>query len=321
MQIDILQGLDDVTIGHWTDTDSGTGCTVILCPEGATAGIDVRGTAPATRETDLLDPVCMVQQVHAILIGGGSAYGLAASDGVMRWLEAHEFGFDVGVAKVPIVPTACLFDLAFGRSDRRPDASAGYAACEDASYGPVTQGNVGAGTGATIGKILGPGQSMKGGLGCATLQTDGGLIVSAVVAVNAFGSVIEPATGKILAGPMMPNGNTGDTVSLMSGVLEQHFGGPKRENTTLGVILTNAALDKAGATKVAQMAQAGLARTIRPAHSHFDGDVVFTLSCGTQVADLTLIGSLAADTLAEAIINGITAADTLHDVPAVSFRA
>ena len=318
MQNDILRGLNGVKIGHWTDKEAGTGCTVILCPEGATAGVDVRGTAPATRETDLLDPVCMVQQVHAILIGGGSAYGLAASDGVMQWLEADGSGLDVGMAKVPIVPTACLFDLAFHRSDKRPNAQAGYAACEDASSGPVSQGNVGAGTGATVGNILGAEQAMKGGFGCATTRTSSGLIVSAVVAVNAFGSVIEPATGHILAGPRLLDGSLGDTVTLMSGMLEQHFAGPRRENTTLGVILTNATLDKPAATKTAQMAQAGLARTIRPAHSHFDGDAVFALSCGEQIADLTLIGSLAADVLAEAILNGIIAAETLHDIPSVN---
>ena len=198
-----LSQLPGFRVGHWTDLDAGTGCTVILCPEGAVAGVDVRGGAPGTREIALLSPTCTVEQVHAVLLSGGSAFGLAAADGVMRWLEEHGYGFDTGVARVPIVPAAILFDLPLGRPDVRPDADAGYAACEAATDGPLVEGCAGAGTGATVGKVLGFGQAMKSGLGAAsrTIQGDDvSITVAAVVAVNALGDVVDPANGTILAG-------------------------------------------------------------------------------------------------------------------------
>ena len=314
---DALTDVPGLKVGHWTNPDAGTGCTVVLCEQGVVAGVDVRGTAPATRETDLLDPVCMVQEVHAILIGGGSAYGLAAADGVMHWLEEHGHGLDVGVGKVPIVPAACLFDLPFGDPTVRPDGAAGYAACAAATADDAQQGNVGAGTGATVGKILGFARASQGGLGTASVRA-GGLIVGALVAVNAFGHVMDPDTGAIIAGARQPGGGFVDTVAAAQSWVGRTLAQLRRTNTTLAVVATNARLDKAGATKTAQMAQDGLARAIRPAHTHFDGDTVFALSTGDVQADLSLVGALAADVLARSIVRGVRAAETSHGIPGVT---
>lgn len=306
-----------LNVGHWTNLEAGTGCTVVLCPDGAVAGVDVRGSAPGTRETALLDPVCTVQEVHAILIGGGSAFGLAAADGVMRWLEERDYGFNVGVAKVPIVPAAILFDLALGRADVRPDAAAGYAACEAASAAPVAEGNVGAGTGATVGKMLGFEQATKGGLGTASRQLAGGIIVAALVAVNAIGDVYDPKHNKIIAGARDMKEGFVDSLKVaasMAGQVPANMS--QNTNTTLAVVATNVKLTKSGATKVAQMAQNGLARTIRPVHTASDGDTVFALSYGDKEANLSLIGAIAADLVAEAIVNAIHAAETLAGIPA-----
>jgi L-aminopeptidase/D-esterase-like protein len=279
-------------------------------------GVDVRGGSPGTRETDLLSPTCTVDKVHAVLLAGGSAFGLAAADGVMRWLEERGVGFDVGVAKVPIVPTAILFDLLVGDANVRPDAVAGYAACEDAIKVPRTSvvrgsynGSVGAGMGATVGKALGPKFAMKGGVGQASTSTEIGLIVGALVVVNAFGNVHD-LQGNILAGARNPNGvGFADLVQAITRdswrTVDQ-----SRQNTTLAVVATNAALTKSEATKVAQMAQMGLARVIRPAHSPLDGDVVFALSTGDVRANLTVVGMLAADVLAEAIVNAVVSVST-----------
>ncbi len=311
-----LTDMSGLKVGHWTNLEAATGCTVVLCPDGAVAGVDVRGTAPGTRETDLLDPVCMVEQVHAILIGGGSAFGLAAADGVMRWLEEHDYGFDVGVAKVPIVPAAILFDLPLGRADVRPDAAAGYAACEAATDGPVPEGNVGAGTGASVGKAMGFKQATKSGLGIAGKKISGGVVVAALVAVNAFGDVYDPARQQIIAGTRSPGGGIVDTLKFAESMVGQTIAKlSKGTNTTLAVVSTNVKLTKSGATKVAQMAQDGLARTIRPAHTHFDGDTIFALSCGDKQADLSLVGALAADVLAEAVISATMAAEPLGGLP------
>ena len=315
-----------IRVGHWTNLEAATGCTVILCTDGAVGGVDVRGGAPGTRETDLLDPVNVVEKVHAILLGGGSAFGLAAADGVMRWLEEHGIGFDVGVARVPIVPAAILFDLGFGSAKVRPDAASGYAACAAASDGPVAQGNVGAGTGATCGKMLGPLQAMKSGLGSASRQIEGGAIVAAVVAVNAAGDVYDPRTGRIVAGARTPGGKGFFNESPRGGpqppavrCLEPLPGASllAGTNTTIAVVATNAALSKSGATKVAQMAHDGLARAIRPAHTMFDGDTVFALSTGSVQADLSRIGAVAADVLADAVLAAVLAAEPLHGLPAV----
>jgi L-aminopeptidase/D-esterase-like protein len=315
-------GLLDVPglqVGHWTHAEAQTGCTVILCGEGAVCGVDVRGGSPGTRETDLLDPTCTVDKVHAVLLAGGSAFGLAATDGVMRWLEERGIGFDVGVAKVPIVPAAILFDLLVGDPKVRPDAAAGYAACEDAIKVPRTSevsgiynGSIGAGTGATVGKALGPKFAMKGGLGQASISTKAGLVVGALAVVNAFGNVHD-LQGKLIAGARNPNGaGFADSVLAMSRdswrTVDQSA---QRQNTTLAVVATNAALTKSEATKVAQMAQTGLARVIRPAHSPLDGDVVFALSTSDLggKASVSLVGALAAEVLSEAIVMGVNSTD------------
>ena len=312
-----LTDIPGLKVGHWTNLEAATGCTVVLCPEGAVAGVDVRGTAPGTRETDLLDPVCMVEKVQAILIGGGSAFGLAAADGVMRWLEEQGYGFDVGVAKVPIVPAAILFDLALGRPDVRPDAAAGYAACEAASDSPVAAGSVGAGTGATAGKMLGFTQATKTGLGTASKALHSGAFVAALVAVNPLGEVYDPTQQRIIAGARGPDGGFADSVEIMTQRAGQQTNSPlSGTNTTLAVIATNIGLTKSEVTKVAQMAQDGLARTIRPAHTHFDGDTIFALSYGDKKADLSLVGALAADVLAEAVISAVMAAESLGGLPA-----
>ncbi|MEZ4865617.1 MAG: P1 family peptidase [Caldilineaceae bacterium] len=310
-------GIPGVRVGHWTDVDAATGCTVILCPAGAVAGVDVRGSAPGTREVALLDPVCMVDKVHAICLAGGSAYGLAAADGVMQWLEEQGHGFDVFVAKVPIVPTAILFDLALGNAQVRPTAAAGYAACQAATDGPVAEGNVGAGTGATVGKLLGFPLAMKGGLGVAR-RIVGDKIIAAVVAVNAAGNIVNPATGQIVAGARHPSGkgfvSTPEILARRLG--EDVYTWSARSNTTLGVIITNVALTKVGCTKVAQMAHDGLARAIQPVHTTTDGDIVFALSHGEQAGDLGMVGAIAAEVMAAAIVRAAEAAERLHGVPA-----
>ncbi len=321
------KGLTDISglqVGHWTNKEGGTGCTAILCPpEGAVCGVDVRGGAPGTRETDLLRPECSVEKVHAIMLAGGSAFGLAAADGAMRWLEEHGRGYDVGVAKVPIVPSAILFDLPMITPKARPDAAAGYAACQAASDAAVVNGTIGAGTGATVGKILGLRQATKGGIGSASKHITNGIVVSALVALNAFGAVIDPKTGEIIAGPRKPIGKGFvDPVEAAQGFIGQTIARAReawseRANTTLAVVATNVILTKAQATKVAQMAHDGLARTIRPIHTMFDGDVVFALSQGDKKADVSLIGALAADVLAEAVINAVQAATGLGGVPAM----
>jgi len=312
-----LTAISGLQVGHWTDLNAATGCTVVLCPKGAVAGVDVRGTAPGTRETDLLNPVCMVEKVHAILIGGGSAYGLAAANGVMRWLEQRSYGFDTGVAHVPIVPAAILFDLAIGRANIRPGTAAGCAACDAAHNGPVQQGNVGAGTGATAGKTLGFAQATKTGLGSASRVVGDDIVISALVAVNAFGDVYDPKKQQIIAGARHPQGGFADSLKVLEhGVSASNMADVAAiSNTTLAVVATNVALTKAEATKMAQMAQDGLARTIRPIHTHFDGDTIFALSYGNKQADINLVGALAAEVLAEAVINAAMFAEPLHGLP------
>jgi L-aminopeptidase/D-esterase-like protein len=305
-------------VGHWTDLEAATGCTVILCPpQGAVAGVDVRGFAPGTREIVLLDPIYTVDRVHAILLSGGSAFGLAAADGVMRWLEERGRGFETGVARVPIVPAAILFDLGVGRADVRPDAAAGYAACQAAGEGPVAQGNVGAGTGATVGKLSGLKLAMKGGLGSASREIGEGLVVAALAAVNPVGDVVEPATGRILAGARRAEGGFADSMALVERRLGQSFSEITRSNTTIAVIATNVALSKVGANRVASMAHDGLARSIRPIHTSFDGDAIFALSVGEHPADAGFVGAIAADVLAQAVVNAVRAARSLHGIPAM----
>jgi len=309
-----LTDVPGLLVGHATDLEHLTGCTVVLCPgQGCVAGVDVRGSAPGTRETDLLRPGQLVERVNAILLAGGSAFGLAAADGVMRYLEERGVGFAVGVTVVPIVPAAIIFDLTVGDFRVRPDAAMGYAACAAANAGPVAEGNVGAGTGASVGKALGPTQAMKAGVGSASLRLPDGLIVAALMVVNALGDVIDPATGQIIAGARLPDGGWADTARLLL------YGAPAAaapgHNTVIGVVATNARLDKAQANKVAQMAHDGLARAIRPAHTMGDGDTIFALSAGEVTADVTRVGQAAADVVASAIGRAVRTATSLGGLP------
>ena len=276
-----LTAVSGLKVGHHTLDGRPTGCTVILAEGGAVAGVDVRGSAPGTRETDLLDPVNLVQQVHGIVLSGGSAFGLAAADGTIKFLEEKRIGFRFGTSVVPIVPAAVLFDLPVGDGRIRPGPDCGYAAAKAATTGPVIEGNVGAGAGATVGKLLRSDRGMKAGIGSAALELPGGLVVAALVAVNAAGNVVDPSTGRTIAG-----GRTDDGAGIadLRRLLRSTVRVPDRtlENTTLAVVATNATLTKVQATKVAQMAHDGLARAIYPAHLTVDGDAIFALATGTR---------------------------------------
>jgi L-aminopeptidase/D-esterase-like protein len=312
-----LTAVTGLSVGHFTLAERPTGCTVILAHPAAVAGVDVRGAAPGTRETDLLSPVNTVERVDAIVLAGGSAFGLDAASGTMRWLEEHGRGFNVGVARVPIVPAAILFDLSVGDASVRPTADCGYKAAESATTDPVQVGNAGAGAGATVGKSMGMARAMKGGIGSAAVHLPDGLVVAALVAVNAYGDVIDPATGAVVAGVRGEDGSTFADVRtlLRDGRLRLRSVGGQ---TTLAVVATNAQLTKTQATKVAQMAQDGIARAIVPAHTPVDGDTAFALATGTlgRPADLLLVGSLAADVTAQAIVNAARAATGLPGLPA-----
>jgi L-aminopeptidase/D-esterase-like protein len=306
-----------IRVGHATDLEGLTGCTVLLCEKGAVAGVDQRGGAPGTRETDLLRPMHRVQKVHAVLLAGGSAFGLAAADGVMRYLEERGIGFDTRVVRVPIVPAAILFDLDVGDPQTRPDAAMGYAACQAATDDPVDEGNVGAGAGATVGKVLGSGRAMKSGLGSAAVSLGGGLAVGALVAVNPLGDVLDPQTGAILAGARkLRSDEMADTLKVMKSMLGKIVARLIPSNTLIGVVATNARLTKEGANKVAQMAQDGVARAVRPAHTMFDGDTLFALSTGRKRADVNLIGAYAAEVVAEAVVRAVKAAEGVGGLPA-----
>jgi L-aminopeptidase/D-esterase-like protein len=316
-------GLTDVAgvkVGHFTDGRRPTGCTVVLVEAGAACGVDVRGGAPGTRETDLLSPVNMVQQVHAVVLSGGSAFGLEAAAGVTRWLEERQIGFPAGPARVPIVPAAILFDLGLGDPKVRPDAAAGYAAARAATAGAVPEGNVGAGAGATVGKMLGFGRAMKAGLGTASVRLPGGAVVAALAAVNAAGDIVDPATGRIIAGARTAAGDglEGTMKALLEG--RAPAATPRGENTTLVVVATNVGLTKTEATKVAQMAHDGLARAVHPAHTPWDGDTVFALSTGAASAqgDVLVVGALAAEVAARAIVRGARLAHGLPGLPAAA---
>ncbi len=314
-------------VGHAQDDEALTGCTVILCEKGAVGGVDQRGGAPGTRETDLLDPVNAVEKVHAVLLAGGSAFGLDAASGVMRYLEEKGIGFNTGVARVPIVPAAILYDLAIGRADRRPDLEMGYRAAACASADAPAEGNAGAGTGATVGKIFGMAGAMKSGLGTASMEIGGGIIVGAIVAVNAFGDVIEPQTGKILAGARSTKlgpvqlGSAdyfADTLAVMKTLAGRAIMKlAMSRNTVIGVVATNARFTKSEATKMAQMAQDGLARAIRPAHTMLDGDTIFALATGQKKADVSIVGAYAAEVFAQAIVRAVKAAKPAGGLPAV----
>ncbi len=310
---DDITDIPGIRVGHDTNVEAGTGCTVILCDPPAIGGVDVRGSAPATRETDLLRPMNLVEEVNAVLLTGGSAYGLDAASGVMRFLEEHGIGYDMGVARVPIVPAAAIYDLAFGSASIRPDATAGYRACENATAESVLQGNAGAGTGATVGKMAGPSFMMKGGLGSASTQLSDGTLVGTLVVVNAIGDVIDPQTQQIVAGVRHHTGQ---------GFLASNSSG----NTTIAVVATTASLSKEQVNKVAQMAHDGIAQVVLPAHTMFDGDVIFALALGPKSQIITnstiaasqasMIGAAAAIALARAIVKAVRHAAELLGVPA-----
>jgi L-aminopeptidase/D-esterase-like protein len=324
-------GLTDVPglrVGHAHNLEAGTGCTVVLCESGAVGGVDQRGGAPGTRETDALHPMHLVNQVHAVVLAGGSAFGLDAASGVARYLEERGVGFDTGVARIPIVPAAILFDLGYGRADIRPDSQMGYQACQNASQGPVEEGNVGAGAGATVGKILGIGQAMKAGVGSTSEKIGDSLIVAALAVVNALGDVIDPHNGKIIAGsralqseglePDAP-GYFADTLQVMKSLAmfsQAKFS--SQQNTVIGVVATNAQLNKEQANKVAQMAQDGLARTIRPAHTMLDGDTIFALSTGEVPTDVNLVGACAAELFSQAILRAVYLAESAKGLPGLA---
>jgi L-aminopeptidase/D-esterase-like protein len=312
-----------IEVGQAQDDEALTGCTVILCRKGAVAGVDVRGGAPGTRETDLLNPSTLVQKVHAVMLAGGSAYGLDATSGVMRYLEEKNIGLDTGVAKVPIVPAAILFDLMVGRPDVRPDAEMGYRAASSASSDAPAEGNVGAGAGASVGKIYGPKSAMKTGVGTASINI-GGVVIGAIVAVNAFGDVIDSSIGRIVAGArsnkkdIAPDdeGYFLDTLEVMKTLTGRMiFKVATKSNTVIGAIATDAKLTQAEATKVAQMAQDGLARTIRPAHTMLDGDTIFTLATGQKKSDPTTVGAFAAEVMAQAILRGARNSASAGNLP------
>jgi len=334
-----LTDVPGIEVGHADDSEALTGCTVVLCREGAIAGGAVVGLAPGTRETDLLRPGSLVERVHCVLLTGGSAFGLAAADGVMCYLEGQGIGYDAGVARVPIVPGAVLFDLGLGSTAVRPDAAMGYAACRVASADQVRQGNVGAGMGATVGKLFGMAQATKSGLGTASLRVgpppEPGatheeaapsepelqslpLIVAALIAVNAFGDVVDPASGRIVAGARTADGKGfADTSGAMRVLLAQGKPAqpPAGQNTVIGVVATNALLDVAQANRVAVAAHDGLARAIRPSHTLFDGDTIFCLATGRVDAHQALVSALAAEATALAILNAVWAADPAGGLP------
>ncbi len=311
-----LTAVDGVRVGSHTLTSRPTGCTVVLVEDGAVGGVDVRGAAPATRETDLLAPVNTVQVVHAIVLSGGSAFGLDTATGVMRYLEERGKGFAVGTARVPIVPAAAIFDLGVGDGRIRPDASCGYEAARAATAARPAEGSVGAGAGATVGKLLGMGRAMKGGLGTAEIRV-GDLVVAALIVVNAVGDVVDPATGRVVAGARGEDGRTlVDARVLVRGGLGVEP--PPRANTTIGVIATNAKLTKTDANRVAQVAHDGLARSIAPAHTPGDGDTLFVLSTGAVAApSLLVVGELAAQVVAEAVLRAVREATGVEGYPAV----
>jgi L-aminopeptidase/D-esterase-like protein len=317
-----------IEVGHAQNEEALTGCTVIICRKGAVAGVDVRGGAPGTRETDLLNPINLVEKVHAVVLAGGSAFGLDAASGVMRYLEEKKIGFNTGAARVPIVPSAILYDLNLGRADVRPDSAMGYRAAASASSAAPVQGNAGVGMGASVGKMFGGSLSMKAGVGTASMDIGSGVIVGALVAVNAWGDVVDPQTNEIIAG--LRSGKVGplrvgtkdyfaDTLAMMKKPTGRSILGlASRANTVIGVVATNAKLTKAQATKIAQMAQDGVARTIRPAHTMLDGDVIFALSTGAKNADVNTVGAFAAEAVAEAILRAVKMATAMGGLPGLN---
>lgn len=310
-----ITDIKGIKVGHADSRDGMTGCTVIICEDGATAGVDVRGSAPGTRETDLLKAEKMVDKVHAIVLSGGSAFGLEAASGAMKYLEENGIGFDVGITKVPIVASAVIFDLTIGDYRIRPDIRMGYEACKNASSDENRQGNIGCGMGATVGKILGPNNAMKSGLGSATVRV-GELIVSAIVAVNSFGDIYDFNSARQIAGVYdYENNKLLNSIEIMKNMNKDI--GFNLTNTTIGVVATNGMLTKAEANKVSEMAHNGFARTINPIHTMVDGDTIFTMATNKVKADINLIGTMAAEAVAKAVLNGVYFAESANGLKAL----
>ena len=309
-----LTDIPGILVGHASDYDGLTGCTVILCEGGAVGGADVRGSATGTEEFDLMSPLNVTERLNAVVLSGGSAFGLESASGVRRYLEHKGIGYNTGVARVPLVPCAILFDLALGKAHARPTREMGESAAAAATNKPVAEGAVGAGTGASVGHLFGIARAMKSGIGSATVSLDGGVLVSSLAAVNAFGDVIDPASGKIIAGARVSEtsrefANTAQ--SMKAGVR----GGVGRSHTTLVVVATNAKLTKAMATKLAQLSSIGVARSISPVWTMYDGDILIALSMGTVEADVNALGVAGAEAVSQAIVRAVRMAPTLGGVP------
>jgi L-aminopeptidase/D-esterase-like protein len=314
-----------IKVGHAQDLEAITGCTIVLCEKGAVGGVDQRGGGPGSRELALLNPVNHVQHIHGVMLSGGSAYGLDAAGGAMQYLEENKIGYKTPYAKVPIIPSAILFDLNIGDAHTRPDKKMGYQACLNATKQPPAQGSVGAGTGATVGKLMGPTQATKGGIGTASMEVGGGVIVGAIVAVNAIGDVVDPETNQIIAGTRrlkkQKNGEDifADSLSIMRTLIGRTIlGRASKDNTIIGVVATNARFDKPLTTKLAQMAQCGVVRTIRPAHTMHDGDTIFAMATGEKKGDINIVGSFAAEAMQQAVLNAVRHATSLGGVPSIS---
>ena len=316
-----ITSVPGIRVGHYTDRQNATGCTVVLSEDGAVGGVDVRGSAPGTRETDLLSPTAMVDRVHAVLLSGGSAFGLSAATGVVEYLEENDIGIEFGNATIPIVPAAILFDLGLVTHKVRPDADAGRRACEAASAGTIAEGSVGAGTGATVAKLLGRDRCLKGGIGTASVHLGDGLTVGAIVAVNAVGGVVDSETSDIVAGPLADDGITMlDSMKLITDPGYEEAQTRSGENTTIGVVATNANLTKAQANKLAAVAHDGLALTVRPAHLMSDGDTLFALSTRQHngPANMNRLCAAAVVCVSRAIVRAVQKATGIGGVKAVS---
>lgn len=314
-----ITSVSGLEVGHYTDLENATGCTVILCRRGAVGGVDVRGGSPGTRETDLLRPVHRVDQLHAVVLSGGSAFGLDAASGVMRYLSQHGIGIQAGPAIVPIVSSAILFDLGLVTEKVHPTASDGFTASAAASADSMPEGCVGAGTGATVGKMLGLERAVKAGIGSASLQVPGGITVAAAVAVNAYGGIVDYRTGQVLAGPRdqeRPGFLDSTALLLEHGASPE---GPALTNTTIGVVATDAALNREEANYLARVSHDGLAMTIRPCHTLRDGDTMFAMSTATTgtTPDMTVLGAAAVEVTAQAVLRAIQTATSLGGVPAL----
>jgi L-aminopeptidase/D-esterase-like protein len=304
-----ITSIPNIKVGHATHDQENTGCTVVLCGKGAVAGVDIRGSAPGTRETELLRPGFMIRQIHGIMMTGGSAFGLRTADGAMQYLSEQGIGYDARGVCVPIVPAAVIFDLRGERNSDFPNREMGYEACRNATI-DFEEGLTGAGKGATVGKILGIENCMKGGVGSSAIQIRGGVKVGAIAVVNALGDVVDPANGKITAGARKPNGR--GFVDTVKYLVENPF--PKKtpdSNTTLAVVATNANFTKEEINKIAQMAQNGISRTIRPVHTMHDGDIVFSLSTGKLKSDVSVVGEIAAQMVSQAILRAVRISNKL----------